>query len=176
MEITDKDVNDTRIVQKLIAKVENGDLLEVSEISDRIVKNQPFIMSLLIGYKFDLEEEVEEALGEVMQMLFVIYLFFEESTKINKKQVSAREFEKAQNRNMKFLKYFSGEQSDKDRLEANRQFLASLRCKSLLAGILAMSNTQVGLNKLSGELKGIILIGMKTLIDCLESNLLEKKK
>jgi hypothetical protein len=173
MEITHKDFNETRIVEKLIKKVENVDLLEANKISERIVKNQPFIMSLLIGYKFDVKEE---PLNDIMKMLFVIYLFFEESAKINMKQINSSEFEEFHNRNIKFLKYLSGEQNDKNKSEVNKHFLSNLRYKSLLTGILVMSNTQKGFKQMNGESKGIILIGIKTLIDCLESNLLEKKK
>ena len=173
MKITKKDITETHIVGELIKKVEKIDLQEANNISERIVKNQPFIMSLLIGYKFDVKEE---ALNDIMKMLFVIYLYFEKKTEINKKQINSREFEKCQNQNIQFLKYFSGEQNSNDKLETNKQYLANLKCKNLFTGILVMSNTQKDFKRINRELKGIILIGMKTLIDCLELNLLKKKK
>ena len=39
-----------------------------------------------------------------------------------------------------------------------------------------MSNTQKGLKEMNSETKGIVVLGMKTLIDCLETNLLEKRR
>jgi hypothetical protein len=171
MEITQKDINETRFVGELIKKINTIDLTEASNVSDRIVKNQPFIMSLLIGYKFDVEED---QLNDVMKMLFIIYLYFENKTNIGAKKIGPKEFEKYEKRNIQFLKYFSGEQNNKSQLEVNKQYLSNLKCKSLFTGILAMANTQISLKKMNSELKGIIVMGMKTLIDCLESNLLEK--
>ena len=171
MKITQKDINEIRIIEELIKKVENIGLAEASGISERIVKNQPFIMSLLIGYKFDVEED---QLNDIMKMLFVIYLYYEKYGKVNKKQINSREFEKFQSRNIQFLKYFSGEQNAENELETNKQYLSNLRNKSLFTGILLMSNTQKSFKRMKEETRGIILIGMKTLIDCLESNLLDK--
>ena len=173
MDIKQRDFNELNIVKKLIKKVENLDLIEASNLSERIVKNQPFIMSLLIGYKFDVKEE---ELEDIMKMLFVTYLFFEESTEINKKQIDSKIFEERQTLNVKFLKYFSEDQNDENKSETNKHYLSNLRYKSLFTGLLLMSNTQKYFKSMDGELKGIIMVGMKTLIDCLESCLPEKKK
>ena len=173
MDITKRDIVETEFVEALIKKVDKIRSTEASEISDRIVKNQPFIMSMLIGYKFDVKEE---ELNDIMKMLFVIYLYFEKKTDVNKKQINSKEFEKYEKRNIQFLKYFSGESIKGNQLETNDQYLSNLNYKSLFTGILFMSNTQIGLKKMKSETKGIVVLGMKTLIDCLEANLLEKRK
>jgi len=153
-------------------EIDNVDLIEASKISERIVKKQPFIMSLLIGYKFDVKEE---QLNEIMKMLFIIFLFFEKQTKIDKYQINPIDFESHQKKNIKFLKYFSTEPNKETQVKSNELYLSNLRFKSLFTGILMMSNTSVNFRTLSPELRGIIIIGMKTLIDCLETNLLENK-
>ena len=173
MEITKKDIVETKFVGELIKKVDKIGLTEASEITDRIVKNQPFIMSLLLGYKFDVKAE---QLNDIMKMLFVIYLFFEKKTDVSKNQIDSKEFESYEKRNIQFLKYFSGEPTKKNQLETNEQYLSNLNYKSLFTGILFMSNTQIGLKKMNSETKGIVILGMKTLIDCLEANLLGNRK
>lgn len=165
-----RDIDEAQIVRELIKKVGNIELQEASEISDRIAANQPFIMSLLMGYTFDVEGD---QLDDIMKMLFVIYLFFESHTETNRKQIDVIEFEYHQRQNVKFLKYFSGEETLGSQLEANKQYLYSLKFKALFAGILVMSNTQMSFKRMSGELKGIIVLGMKTLVDCLEANLVD---
>lgn len=171
MEITKKDIVETEFVGELIEKVDKIGLTEASDISDRIVKNQPFIMSMLIGYKFDVKED---ELNDIMKMLFVIYLYFEKKTNVSKKQINSREFKKYEKRNVQFLKYFSGESIKENQLDTNDKYLSNLNYKSLFTGILFMSNTQKGLKNMKSETKGIVVLGMKTLIDCLEANLLEK--
>jgi len=173
MEITKREILETEFVGALIKEVDKIGLKEASEISDRIVKNQPFIMSLLIGYKFDIEEE---QLNDIMKMLFVIYLYFERKTDISKNQINAKEFKRFEKTNTQFLKYFSGESTRERQLETNEQYLSNLNYKSLFTGVLFMSNTQIGLKKMNAETKGIVILGMKTLIDCLEAKLSEKRK
>ncbi len=138
---------------------------ESTDISERMLKNQPFMMSLLIGYKFDVEEE---ALNDIMKIIFVIYLYFERLKKTNKKQLNSFEFEICQSKNLQFLNYFSGEENDKNKIKINKKYLSNLRSKSLFTGVLVMATTQNGFKRMNGELRGIVLIGMKTLIDCLE--------
>lgn len=173
MEITKRDIVETEFVGELINKVDKIGLTEASEISDRIVRYQPFIMSLLIGFKFDVKEE---QLNDIMKMLFVIYLYFERKTDISKKQINSKQFERYKKRNIQFLKYFSGEPTKENQLETNQQYLSNLNYKSLFTGILFMSNTRKGLKRMNSETRGIVILGMKTLIDCLEANLLEKGK
>ena len=54
MEITKRYIVETQFVGELIKEVDRIGLSEASEISEWIMKNQPFIMSMLIGYKFEM--------------------------------------------------------------------------------------------------------------------------
>lgn len=148
MNITKRDIAETQFVGRLIQQVDNIGFGEANNISGRIVENQPFIMSLLIGYKFDVKKE---QLDGIMKMLFVIYLFFEQKADVKKRKIGPIEFEETQKRNVQFLKYFSGENSNKGQIEANKQYLSNLRFKSLFTGIIAMSKNKNSLNKLNAD-------------------------
>lgn len=170
MEINRKDLDKAIVVKGLIHKMDIIEIDEVNAISERVVKNQPFIMSMLIGYKYDVKGA---QLDDIMKMLFVIYLFFEKYSKsINSRQIDSIQFESILTRNKHFLKYFSEEKTNQGQLELNKQYLSNLRAKSLFTGILVMSKTLVNFKQINADSKGIILIGMKTLIDCLELTLL----
>lgn len=171
MKLTPRDLEETKLVAALLKKVKQLDLTEVESISARMVEHQPYMMSLLLGYRFDVEKD---QLDDVMRMLFLIYLFFERKTEIKKKQIDAEEFRKHQSKNGHYLKYLEGTKGRKAIAKINEEYLAHLRYISLFTGVIDLAQTQVSFQRIDPEVKGIVVLGMKTLIDCLEANLPER--
>jgi len=170
MKTTERDLNETKYIGKLMNQLEHITPKEVSEISDRIGRDQPFIISLLLGYRHDVKNE---HLNDILKILFLIFLFFENKTNIKKKKVSSEEYDIILKRNFRFLEYYDGEPSESGQMELNEQYISHLRFRSLFVTIITIMNQKPSLKTMDDGLRGNIVIGMKTLIDCLESSLLD---
>jgi len=67
------------------------------------------------------------------------------------------------------LKYSEGEESQDDKLKVYSQDFQNVRSKSLLAAVLFRYNNGPVLSKMSEEKKGLILVGVKSFIECFET-------
>lgn len=65
------------------------------------------------------------------------------------------------------LKYADGESSGQ-RTAIYDHDLQNLKSKALMTAILFQFNSQPNLSDMDGEMKGMILIGIKTFIECFE--------
>lgn len=73
MIISKKDKKESLRVGQLIKKIELIDEKYVNEESNKISQKQPFLISLILGYRFDLKPlELEE----IMKVIFLIWEFF----------------------------------------------------------------------------------------------------
>lgn len=66
------------------------------------------------------------------------------------------------------LKYYEGEQGQKASMELISNDLKNLKSKSLFGGIVFQFFEKASLSEMENEDRGIILVGMKTLIECFE--------
>ena len=176
MDILQRDMDEAEFVGDLIHLVNMMEQKEIKDVIDRMTKNQPFILSILLSY----EPHFKKAnLDEMMKMFLVIYLFFEEKTDIGKKPIDEAAYKACKEKNRQFVKYFAGEQGFENQLQTSRLYLSNLRFKSLFAGMIKMSNVQYDLEELElteepdSKFPWISIIATKALIDCLELNLLE---
>jgi hypothetical protein len=165
MIISEKDIDDTTRVGEIIKKINNiSDDYARSE-SDVIFQQQPFLISLVLGHQNDLSAgEIEE----LTKLLFIIWEYFKHNGNIRRVKVTELQFEKIQLRNMYLLKYLEGEPGQKEKTEVITSDLEHLNSKALLTGIFLRFNTQEALIKMKTETKGILLIGMKSLVECFE--------
>lgn len=69
---------------------------------------------------------------------------------------------------MHLLKYLEGEPGHEGKLEVIASDLEHLNSKALLTGLFLRFNTQNELINMKPETRGILLIGMKSLIECFE--------
>ena len=73
MILSEEDKNESLRVGQLIKKFELIDEEYVNKESDLIFRKQPFLISLLLGYRLDLKElELEE----IMRIIFLIWEYF----------------------------------------------------------------------------------------------------
>ena len=165
MVISEEDKKEVLRVGQLIKKFELIDEEYVNKESDLIFKNQPFLISLLLGYRNDLKElELEE----IMKIIFLIWEFFKNNSQINQTKISESQFERIQQRNIYMLKYYEGEQGQKASTEFTSTDLRNLKSKSLFGGIIFQFFEKTPLLEMDIEDRGIILVGMKSLIECFE--------
>ena len=85
MIISEKDKKESQIVGQLIKKIELIDKEYISKESDFISQKQPFLISLILGYRVDLRGfELEE----VMKVIFLIWEFFKNHNQIEQDRKS----------------------------------------------------------------------------------------
>lgn len=163
--ITQEDKKEGEKISHIINKVENIDEVYVNSESEIIYKKQPFLISILLGYKLDLKER---ELEEIMKIIFIIWEYFKSSDRIHKTKLSEKLFERIQQRNIHMLKYFEGENEPNAQNNVVKSDLRHLHSKALLTGIFFQFNHKKPLIEMNPEKKGIILIGMKSLIECFD--------
>ena len=89
-------------------------------------------------------------------------------THVKKRELTEIQFERVQKRNVDFFKYLDGETSEKDFNNTTSMDLGNLQSKALLTGVLLRFNTVPILLNMNYETKGIVMIGIKSLIECFE--------
>lgn len=165
MTLSEEDKNESLRVGQLIKKLELIDEGYVNTESDLIFKKQPFLISLLLGYSYDVKGH---ELDEIMRIIFLIWEFFKNQNQINITKISEAQFERIQQRNIYMLKYYEGEQGDKDKMEFVSADFKNLKSKSLFGGIVFHFFDKSPLLEMEKESRGIILVGLKSLIECFE--------
>jgi len=171
MIISEKDKKESEKVGQLIKRIENIDELYVNTESNIIYQKQPFLISLLLGYRLDLKEA---ELEEIMKIVFLIWEFFKDFKLIRENKISESQFNRIQQRNIHMLKYLEGEQGENAKLNLIASDLIHLRSKELLTGIIFQFNNKKELLSLNNSIRGKILIGIKSLIESFEEIIKEK--
>jgi hypothetical protein len=141
----------------LFAKIDRIGPEYVNTVSDEIYAQQPFFLGVLLGYRFDVSPE---ELEELMKIYFLIWEYFKKNPNRRVKQVTERDFETAQRRNIQMLKYAEGEtEESRDKLYSDNW--DNLRSTALIAAIFIWFKERPVLSKMNEETKGIILVGIK---------------
>ncbi len=166
MKFTQNDYDETGRLAELIKKIDQVDAAYTDRVSDEIFQRQPFFLSVLLGYRFDVSME---ELEEIMKIYFLIWEYFRSNPNIQKKQVSQAYFEKAQAKNIEMLKYGEGEPGKLEKTKVYSYNLQKLKSKALWTAIFFRFDNRPMLQKMDTETKGFILIGMKSFIDCFET-------
>ncbi|MFA9388702.1 MAG: hypothetical protein ACERKD_02775 [Prolixibacteraceae bacterium] len=166
IKFTNNDLEETKILAESIKKIDQIDSEYVNSISDEIFKLQPFFLTVLLGHRLDISME---ELEEVMKIYFVVWEYFRLDPNVLKKQVTESLFNKVQKRNIEMLKYSEGESTENDKLEIYSSDLQNLKSKSLLSAIFFRFNERSTLKHMDIEKKGIIMIGIKSFIECFET-------
>jgi hypothetical protein len=171
MIISGEDKKESLRVGQLIKKIELIDAEYVHKESDVISQKQPFLISLMLGYRFDLNElELEE----IIKVIFLIWEFFKNHQQLEINKISETQFLPIQQRNIHMLKYFEGERGENAKLELVSADLENLNSKSLFTGVILQFNQKVALLNMKAETRGIILVGLKSLIESFEEIIYRK--
>ena len=165
MKISGSDKEESLKISQLIKKIDLIDKEYVNRESDVISQKQPFLISLILGYSHDLKGH---ELEEIVKIIFLIWEYFKDFKQINKSKISESQFERIHQRNIHLLKYFKGEQSENAKSELVDSDLKRLNSKSLFAGVFFQFNHKEALLEMRSEDRGIVLIGLKSLIECFE--------
>lgn len=164
MELTQQDFDETKLMAGLLKKIDAIDAAYVNSVSDDICKRQPFVLSVLLGYHSDV---TPLELEELMKSYFLIWEYFKDNKNVQTKKITEKLFEKIHDRNILMLKYAEGESCGQRAIIYDHD-LQNLKSKALLTAILFRFNSQPNLSNMDGEMRGMILIGIKTFIECFE--------
>jgi len=166
IKLTQNDFIETEILAESIKKIDQIDADDFNIISDEIYKLQPFFLSVLLGYSLDVSK-IE--LEEIIKVYFLVWEYFRVNPNVQTKQVTESWFQEIQNKNIEMLRYSEGEQKEKDKLEIYTYDLQNLKSKSLLVAILFRFNENPTLLRMDAEIKGAVMIGLKSFIECFET-------
>jgi hypothetical protein len=160
------DQRETKQLAEIIAIVDSMDAEYVNAISDEIFKKQPFFLTVLLGYRFDVGPlELEE----IMRLYFMVWEYFRLKGNLPTKKIGEKDFEKVQNRHIKMFKYTKREASVSDRMDVYSNDLENIKSQSLFAAILLRFNTRLNLIEMDKETKLATLVGLKSFIECFET-------
>lgn len=162
---TAKDYSETTELAGLIGKIDAIDAQYVNRVSDEIFKEQPFFLTVLLGYRVDVSEQ---ELEEIMKIYFLIWEYFRSNQNLRKSKVTQTQFEEVQRRNMYMLYYSEGE-SEESRDKIYTDELQNLKSKSLWAAVHFRYKNRPVLLNMDQEYKGIILLGILSFILCFET-------
>jgi len=166
LKITTRDKEETNNLAGLLKKMDQIDYEYADAITDEIYKIQPFFLSVLLGYSYDV---TREELDEIMKIYFVIWEYFRSNPNVRKQKVTEEQFNKIQKKNIWMLKYFEGESDENKKLNIYADNIRNLRSKSLLTSVLFRFDNRPILSKMRSDHKGPVLIGIKSFIECFES-------
>lgn len=165
MALTPNDSEQHGEIAKLLSLTDNIDEQYLHQATDEIYVYQPFLLSMFLGYKLD---TTDAELDEILKIWLLIWEFFKEKRNIRTVKLTEQCFEQAQSKNVAFLKYLHEKGSDEVMEERVSNNLKELGSKSLFATILAKFHTKPALVRMDVEKKGIILLGIKSLVEALE--------
>ena len=165
IKFTQNDFDEAKILAGSIRKIDRMDAAYVDAVSEEIFKMQPFFLSVLLGYSYDISL-VE--LEEIMKIYFIVWEYFRSNPNVQKKHVTESLFNKIQQKNIEMLKYSECETKENEKSEIYAYDLQSLKSKSLLTAIFLRFNERAVLVNMVISKKGAIMIGIKSFIECFE--------
>jgi len=163
--LNQEDFIENEKVGALIRKLNDIDGDYMNSEMEVMVEKQPFIISLLLGYRSDFNTE---ELEDIAKVLFLIWEFFKDSNNIPSKQIHAQQFEKVQERNISMLRYLDGVNTEEEHSFVSKSDLSHLKSKALLTGVMYQFDHLQSLSKMGINEKSMLIIGMKSLIECFE--------
>jgi hypothetical protein len=166
MDFKQNDSTEAKDLVKVQIKIDNIDAEYVNLISDEIFQKQPFFLTVLLGYRLD-TTAIE--LEEIMKIYFLIWEYFRTNKKVQTIKVTEDYFETIQNKNIAMLQYADGGLDDVEKTKIYSSDLGNLKSKALFTAVLYRYNERTVLLKMEERKRTIILIGIKSFIECFET-------
>lgn len=163
--VTQNDFNETKGLVESIRKIDQFNADDVDEVTAEIFKYQPFFLTVLLGYRYDVSSD---ELEEIMKIYFLVWEYFRLNPGVQTSQVTEEWFYKIQKKNIDMLKYIEGEPKEDDKVEIYARDLQNLKSKSLLTAVLIRFNERSTLLKMDIDKKAPVMIGIKSFIECFE--------
>ncbi len=160
------DFKETSMVANSMNKIDNINGASAEKIMDEISLRQPFFLSALLGLHFDISKVEHE---EIIKIYLLIWEYFKIKPKVQSVKITQKSFEDRCLKNTHMFKYVEGEQNKSAKKEIYANDLQKVKSKALLTMIILRFNTQPLLQDMNPEIKGMIMIGIKSFIECFET-------
>jgi hypothetical protein len=147
-------------------KIDNQSLKKTNSLLDEMLKKQPFYYEVLFSYQIDVSTE---ELEELIKIYLIIWLYFRTNKNVQTRIVTVNYFENVQKKHIEMLKFIDGEKSQKNIIDVYSNDLQNLKSKALFTAVFYRYNSTPVLLKMDSQIKGIILIGIKSFIECFET-------
>jgi len=164
MLVTENDNREIVLVHEIIRRVDGMDEISANRESELIYTKQPFLISLILGYRVDLKTENFEL---VTKCIFVIWEYFKSRDEVLRTKIIEEQFDRIHKRNFHLVRYFESE-TNEGKIELLKFDLGKLNAKALYVGVMNILRIPNSLRKGESETIGILLVGMKCLIECFE--------
>lgn len=165
MKHTRNDINEMARIESLLKKIDADDIAYLDTISDEINQKQPFLLSLLLGYQNDIS--VLE-LEELLRIYLLIWNFFRNHPNVQTQKITEAMFEQMQDRNISMLRNTAAEAAYQKSMVFEKD-LQNIASKALMSTIWVRFTTRPVLTNMEMKTKSIIMIGIKSLIECFEA-------
>ena len=166
VEFGEHDFKETRMVADSINKIDNINGSTAEKIMDDIYLPQPFFLSALLGFNFDISKVEHE---EIIKIYLLIWEYFKINPKVQSVKITQKSFEDRCIKNTQMFKYVEGEQNKSAKKVIYANDLQKVKSKALLTMIILRFNTQPLLKDMNPEIRGMIMIGIKSFIECFET-------
>jgi hypothetical protein len=167
MNFTNNDLKEAKDIAKMLLKIEKSNSLNLVELTQDIYAKQPFFLAVMRGYSLDMTDEEYQ---EIFLIHLLIWEYFKSKGEIPSKKITEQEFEKIQMRHIQMLKYTEGESNKAEVAKIYAADLNKIQSKALFTAVLYSFDTRPSLIKIDQKMKAIVLIGVKTFIECFENN------
>lgn len=131
------------------------------------------MLSIMLGYKYDLKPEEN---NEMIKQFCAVWMVFKKYPNVREIPLTQEQYEEKTFHNYWFLKYIEGEEEGSDTynqiIDENNQ---KIEPRGLWAAIVHRFKEEPVLNTMDREKWGSLLIGIKSLIECMNDIRKNKK-
>lgn len=166
LNISDNDMAATARIAAILKNIEENEnnFQYANTVTDELYRHQPFILSMIMGYKMDLSPE---EFGPLVKLYITIWEYYKSDTNVRDVSITQEYYEKVEDRNMRMLNNFEKTGSD-----SKHDFLVNdlnkVDSKALLAAVFLQFRENKALRNMNIQTKGMLMIGLKSVIQCFD--------
>ncbi|MEP7376083.1 MAG: hypothetical protein ABI675_21990 [Chitinophagaceae bacterium] len=166
--ITQKDIADIKRLAGISLELDQkqNDIAFANKVTDELYHHQPFILSMLMGYKMDL---LPAELTAVINLYILIWEFFKIEPQVLAIPITQQHYEKVEMGAVRWLQKLEAIRSDEEKEMIVTKDLNKSSSKALTGIIFKEFKEGLVLEKMDVEKKGILLIGFRSVIQCFEN-------
>lgn len=166
LNISDKDMAATARIAAILKNVEENEnnIQYANTVTDELYRHQPFILSMIMGYKMDL---TPEELGPVVKLYITIWEYYKSNANVRAIPITQKTYEMVEDKNIRMLNNFEKMASDGKQVFLVND-LNKVDGKALLAAVFLQFRENKALRDMDIQTKGMLLIGLKSVIQCFD--------
>lgn len=153
------------LISGLMKRVVNYTEPQIMESSESLLKHQPFLVSMMMGYSVDLSPKAFE---EILLIYMTIWEYFRNKPNIKRVSLTEKKFTEISMRNLNQIKRAGSGRQKRFKNQLIGKDLDRMLSQSLFAKIVETLQVKPGFAELDPSVKGILLVGFKGIIEGLD--------